>query len=1024
MSWNNNITMPKWNGSGSLALPKRLTVSTLNADEIYATDGHFSNLYSYNNYLDYISNIYIATNIINLDSNSLTASNGILFVNGQAVGVPSSFSTIADWSYFPAKSDVSLNNSTIKNVLGLSSLYVSTNLIDCDTIYAIGGKIDTLYGLDQINYPKARLEDLSANEIRTSSIFTDTLFSKTIINEFEISTFSVYAEQVNADVINNPVSFDGNIINANKINLTNDITCKGVSTNFISSFEITSYYGTYQSLVGRGIGAEAIYIESTLTCMGNSRISSLQTNFLSVGLISAGVIQAQEGSFSTLFTNSLNINDLYTNNIYNSNLIQTTDLSANTINTSNLVVSESAQLNNTTLLGGVLGGCDVNFDVNTSGIFGDQYLHDINNLRTLRTERIEVLGGWTGNTVLEPYYNDSIITVGEDILRPGQVIINGFNPDPLDFGIALTVRGDTQITQNLNVLGETSFEGIVNIIGDTSIEGLLGVDGELNVTGNASFEGGVEVVGLLNALGDVNVAGIFTATGATNLLGGVAVEAGIGIAGAMGLTGGNVVFGSPIDTSHTFTSYYTTDISNNLNVNGITTFNSDVYFNSNIYLSDLKINDLSANTIQASTIITSNINTFSINNNPYSPTENWSLFNAITEVNMCNYNISNVAGLSVSSLFPLSNSSTINVSADLDLGNNSIYDINIVSTNIITTSSINGVQYVPVSQWSLFSPTNSMNWSNHSITNMSNLNVITISNVGLAGYNNINWASNSAIENVNLGGNSISNGNIILASNIITNGTNSNNSYISTITVRTRFLVGSDIGNPVITAGSIYPIASNNQLGFSGAPAQSYSNIWSRNMYSSAYRGQSGNINSTINLLHHTNTSTMNTSTINTTLINGRSLFGFIQLTNSTTQTITANTPTAVVFSSYTSNMGTPIGASWDSGNNTRINFTKPGIWRVCAQIPGQKNSTSLFAPVVHLRENGSNILPNTGIATLLASNILTTFTLDYLYSNSATTNYLEVMVYNSAENMTVLYSASNALRSDVAARFEATFVY
>lgn len=1024
MSWNNNITMPKWNGSGSLALPKRLTVSTLNADEIYATDGHFSNLYSYNNYLDYISNIYIATNIINLDSNSLTASNGILFVNGQAVGIPSSFSTIADWSYFPAKSDVSLNNSTIKNVLGLSSLYVSTNLIDCDTIYAIGGKIDTLYGLDQINYPKARLEDISANEIRTSTIFTDTLYSKSINNEFEVSTYSVYAEQVNADVINNPVSFNGNIINANKINLTNDITCKGVSTNFISSFDIRAYYGTYQSLVGRGIGAEAIYIESTLTCMGNSRISSLQTNFLSVGLISAGVIQAQEGSFSTLFTNSLNINNLFTNNIYNSNLIQTTDLSANTINTSNLVVSENTRLNNTTLLGGVLGGCDVYFDVNTSGTFGNQYLHDINNLRTLRTERIEVLGGWTGNTVLEPYYNDSIITVGEDLLRPGQVIINGFNPDPLDFGIALTVRGDTQITQNLNVLGETSFEGIVNIIGDTSIEGVLGVDGELNVSGNASFEGGVEVVGLLNALGDVNVAGIFTATGATNLLGGVAVEAGIGIAGAMGLTGGNVVFGSPIDTGHTFTSYYTTDISNNLNVNGITTFNSDVYFNSNIYLSDLKINDLSANTIQASTIITSNINTFTINNNPYSPTDNWSLFNAISEVNMCNYNISNVAGLSVSALFPLSNSSTIFVSADLDVGNNSIYDVNILSTNIITTSSINGVQYVPVSQWSLFSPTNTMNWCNNSITNMSNLNVITISNVGLAGYNNINWASNSAIQNVNLGGNSISNGNIILASNITTIGTNSNLSFVSTQAVRTSFLLPNPTGGGVINTCNIYPMAIGNQLGFGGAAASSWSNVWSRNMYSSAYRGNSTDINSTINLLHHTNTSTMNTSTINTTLINGRSLFGFIQLTNSTTQTITANTPTAVVFSSYTSNMGTPIGASWDSGNNTRINFTKPGIWRVCAQIPGQKNSTSLFAPVVNLRENGSNILPNTGIATLLASNILTTFTLDYLYSNSATTNYLEVMVYNSAENMTVLYSASNALRSDVAARFEATFVY
>jgi hypothetical protein len=177
-------------------------------------------------------------------------------------------------------------------------------------------------------------------------------------------------------------------------------------------------------------------------------------------------------------------------------------------------------------------------------------LYDINSLRNLQVERITVLGGWTGDDIIPPYYNDSIVEVGEDITRPAQVTLNGFNPDPLDTGTVLTVRGDTQITQNLNVLGLTTLEGVVEAVGD------LNVDGALTVQGTTDLVGITTVTGFTNLLGGLEV------TGETNFLGAVTAEAGIGVIGAVGVTLGDVVFGSAINTGNSFTNYGTTFLSN------------------------------------------------------------------------------------------------------------------------------------------------------------------------------------------------------------------------------------------------------------------------------------------------------------------------------------------------------------------------------------------------------------------------------------------------------------------------------
>jgi hypothetical protein len=275
----------------------------------------------------------------------------------------------------------------------------------------------------------------------------------------------------------------------------------------------------------------------------------INTNaYMSTNVIHADLILGNIADFGILNASTITFTDLSAVNITASNIttgfFNVTD-NANIANlTANgLTVNDSANYNTY-----------ISFGTNNSELYGAQYLYDINSVRNLQVEKITVLGGWTGDDVLPPYYNDSIVEIGEDEIRPGQVIINGFNEDPLDLGIALTVRGDTQITQNLNVLGLTTLEGLVEAVGD------------FNVDGAFTAQGTVDITGITTATGVVNCLGGLAVEGEANFLGAVTAEAGIGIVGALGLTGGNVTFGSSEDTGYNFNVYYGTIFQNNVDM--------------------------------------------------------------------------------------------------------------------------------------------------------------------------------------------------------------------------------------------------------------------------------------------------------------------------------------------------------------------------------------------------------------------------------------------------------------------------
>lgn len=624
--WNNQIQgLPSWAGSKN---QNNLYVSSLTVDTINAKTGNITG----------ISSSVIATGYLILNNTVMTTVDNILYVNGNAINTPSTLSSIADWSYFPAINNVNMNGSTIKNALGISTNYLTANiisntvlnnntinntffngrnvtistltanvantsLVNTNSIVASNGNINKLYA-GNIETPNISSIKIFTNSISTALLTANTI-NNILISSSYTSTNSLYAQTAEIPVLKTSslefVDSVGRNLLISSILQNRSIYTPDEEDNdgliVFTNKELDSVYGlittsenrstfsiagatnlgllavsTIQMLGFRGIDIKTVRSDDDPTsitvdtdALGITAkaivavvpeiildAGVINTNaYMSTNVIHADLIIANIGDFGVLNTSAT----LNTNNIINSSNITTATLNvtdnANITNlTANgLTVNDSANYNTY-----------ISFGTNNSEFYGAQYLYDINSVRNLQVEKLTVLGGWTGDDILPPYYNDSIVEIGEDSIRPGQVTINGFNPDPLDTGTALTVRGDTQITQNLNVLGLTTLEGVVETIGDLNVDGSLQVQGDVEITGITT------ATGVFTTLGDANVGGILTVTGETNLLGAVTAEAGIGIVGAMGLTGGDVTFGSSIDTGFNFNIYYTTYFNNGIDL--------------------------------------------------------------------------------------------------------------------------------------------------------------------------------------------------------------------------------------------------------------------------------------------------------------------------------------------------------------------------------------------------------------------------------------------------------------------------
>ena len=525
-------------------------------------------------------------------------------------------------------SDVRFSHSTIKDVLGISSIYLSTSLIECTSVKAIGGQIDTLFG-NQINYTIGSIDNLTSSNIQTKSLSsinlsTGSLLSGVISSITQSSDFletkSFYA--------------NGGVISTLAVQYLAGIDTLVVNkTAAISNLKVN----TLSSLA---ISTQSIYAD-----LGT--ISSLYTNYISSGIISSGILISKEGYFSTLYTDTLfikNIENFSSFSTINTFVLSTNQIITSSINAGNGVFNDiscnnldaASNLNgfnmtirnNQTVVGTlevdgkINANCDLEFPTNTvytidhpfTGL--TQYQKDVINVRNFNAEQISVVGGATGNTIEPPYRNNSVVTIGnadgvidEWLGSPAIVTINGVNGyvPGIDTNTttALTVRGDLDVDYGVlttyngaNFYPYDATANAISAFGDVNTTGALTVEGETNLLGLLTAEGSAQIVGYLNTTGLTNALGGLSVEGVANFAGGVTCEAGIGIIGALGLTGGNITFGSSIDTGNLFTNYNGTLLSNGLTVYGNTTFNGAVNIKGQENISSLSTFQVTTNSLK------------------------------------------------------------------------------------------------------------------------------------------------------------------------------------------------------------------------------------------------------------------------------------------------------------------------------------------------------------------------------------------------------------------------------------------
>jgi hypothetical protein len=279
MAWNNTIKAPNWSGTGAVN-----NLNTLNVSSIYTNYLEATNISSLNGSIAFLSNLVLKTGVIELGISPtiLTAEAGVLYVNGDAVAFPSSFSTIADWSQFKAVANVDMSRSSIYNVLsistntistgtlqtnvarvnGLSTVNVSSANITFDTLNGRAGVITTLSGTNQV-YNTATISNVNSSNIFSRSINSSNIINSNTITTFGISSVIVSTGYIVADVGFFNSTFNSTIFSYKGIfqsTATGVLIASNISTGFIYGAD-----GLFSNLNASNLTASNVNISSVIS---------------------------------------------------------------------------------------------------------------------------------------------------------------------------------------------------------------------------------------------------------------------------------------------------------------------------------------------------------------------------------------------------------------------------------------------------------------------------------------------------------------------------------------------------------------------------------------------------------------------------------------------------------------------------------------------------------------------------------------------------------------------------------------
>lgn len=196
-----------------------IEVHSISSQNLEANNSEFSTLFS----LQGLISSFTTNNIV-LDGNFIdTGGAGLgaqLLLNGVPIATgASSFSTLADWSYFPAVSTIFMGSNDITqadriDTRELSSIVISTNQLFYNQ--AIGSNIQATVKFDGGD---AGVRNLTASTINTSSITANNINGN---SNFSSSNWSLFPAQSTVRTAGNPIYDTSNLAlrGSNDVNIT------------------------------------------------------------------------------------------------------------------------------------------------------------------------------------------------------------------------------------------------------------------------------------------------------------------------------------------------------------------------------------------------------------------------------------------------------------------------------------------------------------------------------------------------------------------------------------------------------------------------------------------------------------------------------------------------------------------------------------------------------------------------------------------------------------------------------------
>jgi hypothetical protein len=436
-------------------------------------------------YISTFSEFYVgllSTSEINLDGQTLNADATQLFLNGVPIATLENLSSISDWAFESALSDIDANGFSLVNALAVNTA--------------------------TLNSATANVVDINARTIQASTITAETFTATSTIQIINyLSTNDVYADDVFA---RNLEAATGSISTLNTSTLTTtDASIVNINGQPISSYSASNWY-SFTALAAVDFGNNNINNVNTAnlrTIEGASSNLVIQNTSGGAGFITLdgadGVnVDGNTGEVN-ITGNDVNIATTGLTSLLDINAIAGIDISAGGAVGINAIGAVEIAATGIESIGSAnfttIEGLDIDDNVITATNSAERLdIRDVSTISNSASLAITTTGA-TSDINLTAGRATNIVGAGDVTIRPaGQVTIGGFGPTAVSYaligtsgGLDLFTEQNMSFTANQNILMSGFSNASINsVAGDVTISattaiGLNSANGGISINAGA-----------------------------------------------------------------------------------------------------------------------------------------------------------------------------------------------------------------------------------------------------------------------------------------------------------------------------------------------------------------------------------------------------------------------------------------------------------------------------------------------------------------------------------------------------------